>query len=618
MSDHPRAAAVSGARGLARFSIRARLVALLLSALTGLGLFGFVIAVDRQSDAAEAAEVRQLIELGATTGDVVHEVQLERGATALFIASGGAEFREELQAQYGATDAAVERMRRFATDNEDNISADVLAPAIQVLADMEQLSASRSVVRAVPSQSAEILDWYTNVSNTLIDGVVAYNRSVTNADLRSGLAAYVELMKASQSAGLESGLLAAAFARDRYEPGELALVAQLMGARRTHLDSFADHATDDVREFFEVRRSSNAVNSIYAMENVALANPPGGFGQDPVVWFETMGVGLDLLREIETYQVDQLLATATAIQGDAQSSFRLAVGTATVLALIPMGLGLAIMRSLRHQFTVLTDQTATVASGRFDVEPLEVHADDELGRLTGSFNAMAATLRSMVDHMATSADDVAQQAEIASVRGAEVSSTVAAVSTAVTQIDHAIHEVSEGANRASVAAVDAVDVARESTDAVANLNASSDEIGEVVDTIRAIAKQTNLLALNATIEAARAGDAGRGFAVVANEVGELAAQTATAIDEIQRHIDAIRGRTDEVVDVNVRVSDTIDEIGEIFTTIAQAVEMQSSTTAAIGANLEEAAVSTQEIAGRIADLASAAKDNHQRAALTAG
>ena len=63
----------------------------------------------------------------------------------------------------------------------------------------------------------------------------------------------------------------------------------------------------------------------------------------------------------------------------------------------------------------------------------------------------------------------------------------------------------------------------------ARLVATMDDLGGIVEAIRAIAGQTNLLALNATIEAARAGDAGRGFAVVATEVKKLARDTENAI-----------------------------------------------------------------------------------------
>lgn len=83
---------------------------------------------------------------------------------------------------------------------------------------------------------------------------------------------------------------------------------------------------------------------------------------------------------------------------------------------------------------------------------------------------------------------------------------------------------------------------------VKRLGESSQQIAKVVSLINQIALQTNLLAINAGIEAARAGEEGQGFAVVAEEVGELAARSATATQEIEQIVETIQRETSEVVE----------------------------------------------------------------------
>lgn len=87
----------------------------------------------------------------------------------------------------------------------------------------------------------------------------------------------------------------------------------------------------------------------------------------------------------------------------------------------------------------------------------------------------------------------------------------------------------------------------DSTLVVDKLGQSSQQIGQIVETIAGISEQTNLLALNAAIEAARAGEAGRGFSVVAEEVRKLAEQSQTAAGQIATLITSIQQETARAV-----------------------------------------------------------------------
>jgi methyl-accepting chemotaxis protein len=151
-------------------------------------------------------------------------------------------------------------------------------------------------------------------------------------------------------------------------------------------------------------------------------------------------------------------------------------------------------------------------------------------------------------------------------------------------------------------------VAQQTSNTIAQLGRSSEEIGNVVEVIKSIAEQTNLLALNATIEAARAGESGKGFAVVANEVKELADQTSRATEEIAERIATIQSDTASAVEANSRISETIDRISGISQRIAAAVEEQSVVTATIGTNMNETADSAGVIAQSIGDVTAAVGD----------
>jgi methyl-accepting chemotaxis protein len=97
-------------------------------------------------------------------------------------------------------------------------------------------------------------------------------------------------------------------------------------------------------------------------------------------------------------------------------------------------------------------------------------------------------------------------------------------------------------------AMRALEKSSESTmEHIANLNAKTLRIGEIITVIDEVVAQTNILSINAAIQAARAGAEGRGFSVVASEIRKLAAESARATGDIKNLIQAILSGVQEAV-----------------------------------------------------------------------
>jgi methyl-accepting chemotaxis protein len=216
-------------------------------------------------------------------------------------------------------------------------------------------------------------------------------------------------------------------------------------------------------------------------------------------------------------------------------------------------------------------------------------------------------LNSTSQQITANAEETSAQADVVSKAAQTVSQNLQTVATGAEEMGASIKEIAKNATEAARVATGAVKVAETTTATVSKLGDSSTEIGQVIKVITSIAQQTNLLALNATIEAARAGEAGKGFAVVANEVKELAKETAKATEDISRKIEAIQTDTKAAVDAIASISGVINQINDISSTIATAVEEQNATTNEMSRNVSEAASGSNQITSNVAGVAEAAQ-----------
>jgi methyl-accepting chemotaxis protein len=365
-------------------SIRSRILfALLIPSLALLG-FAALLIRDRLVDLRQAAAVQDISGYAIAASAFMHELQKERGSSALFLGSGGKQFGAELQSQRSQTDAAAAKLAAaLQQDGTRALGAAFAATATQGQQSIARLAEIRRGVDALNLPAPQSFAFYTAAVVAQLDGV----RQLIYAadDRRIGLAtqAYYSLLEGKELAGQERGMAAGAFAAGRFEPDTYRRIVALAALQEQMLldaQRLAAPALADALRQMKGSPQLAAANGFRRIAYDSLASGSTGNVTAPA-WFAAMSAYIDRLKAIEEQMSQDLQANAAQVRDEATRQALLAAAVIAALLLLTATVGWLLVRSTARPLALLTDSMRRLAAGDLGLEIPAQGRRDELGAM---------------------------------------------------------------------------------------------------------------------------------------------------------------------------------------------------------------------------------------------
>jgi signal transduction histidine kinase len=287
----------------------------------------------------ELSGMQSINEYGIKAGILVHDLQKERGLSAVYVESQERVTNQKLLEQRQQTDNTLSLF--LAHINSPRLYDDIILP--QVLRTTEVESAIVLLREKVDSRqlsTEQIIVQYNLLDKKLLDVLSQGGMTGKSSGSYRQTIAYYYLLNSIENAGMARALLTSAFAAKTLNPQRNRTLQGFLAAQNTYLELFEITASIENREALAALRSKEPFKVVQLVhkvllqnENISMVDKPYGlatlnvlsqFDNKPIdanVWWLLASARIDLLHDLALELSRNLIDNSALLLGQKQQTY---------------------------------------------------------------------------------------------------------------------------------------------------------------------------------------------------------------------------------------------------------------------------------------------------------
>ena len=360
-----------------------------------------MVLIDKIRVKADVDEVKELCQYVIQASKLVHELQKERGSSAVYLGSGGSKMKNELEENKRNTDKAISSYQNsMQSFDPKQYGTEFDSKLTSVTNQLNDLQGKRSAVASLSIPKEEAVRYYTTTIQCFIQSFENVTLQANHPQLSTPVSAYVNFISAKELAGIERAVMSGIAAGNKpIGSSELAQWMTAWKGQEQLLHNVEYLASNELSSFYKSNLTGQVVDKVSNIRNLLVEKAgEGNFGIAGDEVFDAATQRIDVLKNIEEFQANEIQHISGVISSDATQAVILysIIGGASIALVCT--LIFFTVRAITKPLNKMTSLADDFSKGNID-RVVDVHQKDEIGDLADAFRNMQVTLKSILKEL---------------------------------------------------------------------------------------------------------------------------------------------------------------------------------------------------------------------------